>query len=129
MLFRSLKTMLQNQNAITALNQQLSGSTSAVLTDFDENPSAKELSDKDILFLSRKIGLSPSYIEKLTEALNLLDAGHITSQALSSALDITPRSANRLLKKLLSSGVAEELNEQHSFTRGRPEKIYKIHLL
>ena len=124
-----LKTMLQNQNAITALNQQLSGSTSAVPTNFDENASPKELSDKDILFLSQKTGLSPSYIEKLTDALNLLDADHITSQALSSALNITPRSANRLLKKLLSSGVAEELSKQHSFTRGRPEKIYKILLL
>ena len=124
-----LKTMLQNQNAITALNQQLSGSTSAVPTNFDGNVSPKELSDKDILFLSQKTGLSPSYIEKLTDALNLLDADHITSQALSSALNITPRSANRLLKKLLSSGVAEELSKQHSFTRGRPEKIYKILLL
>lgn len=124
-----LKTMLQNQTAITALNQQLSGSTSAIPSDFDQRTSVETLSDKDILALSQKAGMSLSYMEKLINALGRLDSGNITAQALSSALDITPRSANRLLKKLLSAGVAEELSEHHSFTRGRPEKIYKIRFL
>lgn len=123
-----LKTMLQNQTIITALNQQLSGNTSILPSGIDADSSAQNISEESILMFSQKTGLSPSYIERLLSALNLLDTKRITSQALSAALNITPRSANRLLKKLLSCGVAEELTDHHSFTRGRPEKIYKINL-
>lgn len=123
-----LKTMMQNQNAITALTQQLSDGASVAAPHFAEpniSPSSREALCQQ---LSRRTGLSLSYAQRLLSALAALGQDTITALALSEALHITPRSANRLLSKLSASGVAEEMEKQNSFTRGRPEKIYRIRL-
>lgn len=122
-----LKTMLQNQNAITALNQQLSDGASVISPRFIETEEPVSHKDSQSERLSHRAGLSLSYAQHLLSALSSLNRDYITSQALSSALHITPRSANRLLNRLCASGIAEELESQHSFMRGRPEKIYRIH--
>lgn len=122
-----LKTIMQNQNAITALTQQLSDGASVVSPRFSE-PAASPAAEKSRSeLLSRKTGLSLTYAERLLSALASMNQDSITSQALSAALHITPRSANRLLSRLSASGVAEELEKQNSFTRGRPEKVYRMH--
>ena len=41
-------------------------------------------------------------------------------------LDITPRSATRILKKLVEHGAAEKVNSMNLNGRGRPAAIYEI---
>ena len=65
-------------------------------------------------------------MQRLTGAFEQLDEERVTSQTLSEALHITTRSANRLLSKLSASGIVEEIAHQQNFTRGRPEKIYRL---
>lgn len=124
-----LKTMMQNQNAITALTQQLSsGASPAASPLFSEADKTSTVQKSRSELLSRRTGLSLTYAERLLSALASMEQAPITSQALSAALHITPRSANRLLSRLAASGVAEELEKQNAFTRGRPEKVYRMHL-
>lgn len=123
-----LKSMLQNQTAITALNQRL---TEPALTYHSQSDSQIEIprdQSRQVTWLSNVSGLSVSYAHRLLTALMTLDHEHITSQNLASALHITPRSANRLLVRLSGCGIAEPLSVKASPNRGRPEKIYRLHL-
>ncbi len=121
-----LKTMVHTQNKMTALNER-----------FGENtfrPSSEErlispfvyADEEKMQILIKKAGLSQTYAQRLLEAFERLDQEHITSQMLADVLHVTARSANRLLTKLSASGMVEESGQQHSFTRGRPEKIYRL---
>lgn len=120
----SLKTMLQNQTAIAELNSQYSPSSHLRRKTGSfppSDPNRKYLND-----FADRTGFSLSYTRRLFTALADIDSEHITSQRLASALEITPRSANRLLKRLLESGIAEEISVEHLSNRGRPEKTYRI---
>ena len=119
----SLKAMLQNQTTIAALNQQYS---SQFLFQRQARSQSSEYGRDYLDALSRRTGFSLSYVRRFVTALETLNNEHVTSQNLASALDITPRSANRLLKRLLNCGVAEEITTDHLPNRGRPEKAYRI---
>ena len=119
----SLKAMLQNQTTIAALNQQYS---SQFLFQRQARSQSSEYGRDYLDALSRRTGFSLSYVRRFVTALETLNNEHVTSQNLASALDITPRSANRLLKRLLNCGVAEETTTDHLPNRGRPEKAYRI---
>lgn len=122
-----LKSLLQNQTAITTLSQHFSDGASVSFPDLSGQ---KELTSHEEFQISRfaqKTGFSTSYIRRLFSALTTLDQEHITSQSLSAALEITPRSANRLFTRLLECGAAEIIAEKQGASRGRPEKIYRIH--
>ena len=122
-----LKTIVQNQNAITALNQQFSDGASVMAPQLSKDPDASAPLTSRSRQLSQKAGISVSYADRLLTALSAMDRDCITSQALAAALHITPRSANRLLGRLSATGIFLELERQPSFTRGRPEKIYQFH--
>lgn len=121
-----LKTIVQNQNAITALNQQFSDGASVMAPQLSKDPDASAPLTSRSRQLSQKAGISVSYADRLLTALSAMDRDCITSQALAAALHITPRSANRLLGRLSATGIFLELERQPSFTRGRPEKIYRF---
>lgn len=122
-----LKTIVQNQNAITALNQQFSDGASVMAPQLSKDPDTSAPLTSRSRQLSQKAGISVSYADRLLTALSAMDRDCITSQALAAALHITPRSANRLLGRLSATGIFLELERQPSFTRGRPEKIYQFH--
>lgn len=55
--------------------------------------------DKNIADLSKKIGISSSYIEKIKSIMKKLEKDSFTSEDLADFLNITERSVNRILKK------------------------------
>lgn len=82
--------------------------------------------DKNIVNLSKKIGISSSYIEKIKSIMKKLEKNTFTSEDLASFLNITERSVNRILKKIIETGYAEEIKFENSTGAGRPRRIIKI---
>ncbi|MFR2691152.1 MAG: hypothetical protein ACLTBV_07820 [Enterocloster bolteae] len=85
-----LKTIVQNQNAITALNQQFSDGASVMAPQLSKDPDASAPLTSRSRQLSQKAGISVSYADRLLTALSAMDRDCITSQALAAALHITP---------------------------------------
>ena len=50
----------------------------------------------------------------------------ISSQELAQYMQITQRSARRILTELEEKGFAEIVAEEKPYMRGRPRKVYKI---
>ncbi len=82
-------------------------------------------SDK-IKKLSKKIGISHQYVEKISAVMNKLGRDEFTSQELSEILLISERSANRILKKIIDSGYGKESKMESSLGAGRPRRKVKI---
>lgn len=76
--------------------------------------------------LSKKIGISHQYIEKINAVVSKLGRDEFTSQELSEILLISERSANRILKKIIDSGYGKESNMESSLGAGRPRRKIKI---
>ena len=69
----------------------------------------------------------PDY--KVKEVLMVIDAmeeKRITSQELAEQLQITKRSANRILSALEEQGVVEIKKTRATSAKGRPERVYGI---
>ncbi len=88
----------------------------------------KNLADKKTLQLSKEIGISYQYIEKINGVINKLGRDEFTSQELSEILSISERSANRILKNIIDKGYGEESNLENSLGAGRPRRKIKIKL-
>ena len=88
----------------------------------------KNLVDEETLKLSKKIGISYQYIEKISSVIKKLGRDEFTSKELSEILFISERSANRILKSIIDKGYGEESNLENSLGVGRPRRKIKIKL-
>lgn len=76
--------------------------------------------------LGGQLSISPSYFSKIASILSQKGEDTLTAKELAFYLDITPRSASRILAKLELGGLAI-LQKSHQLNmRGRPTKVYKI---
>ncbi|WP_032120479.1 hypothetical protein [Clostridium amazonitimonense] len=88
----------------------------------------KNLVDEETLKLSKEIGISYQYIEKIISVIKKLGRDEFTSKELAEILFISERSANRILKSLIDKGYGEESNLENSLGAGRPRRKVKIRL-
>ncbi|MEG0771855.1 hypothetical protein [Clostridium sp.] len=88
----------------------------------------KNLVDEEALKLSKEIGISYQYIEKIGSVIKKLGRDEFTSKELAEILFISERSANRILKSLIDKGYGEESNIENSLGAGRPRRKVKIKL-
>jgi len=86
----------------------------------------KNLVDEETLKLSKEIGISYQYIEKIGSVIKKLGRDEFTSKELAEILFISERSANRILKSLIDKGYGEESNIENSLSAGRPRRKVKI---
>ncbi|TQR16535.1 hypothetical protein [Psychrobacillus soli] len=83
--------------------------------------------DLEIEKLSVKLNTSPLQIQKIIAVMDKLQSNMVASEDLSIHLGITPRAANRILKKLEENGAATVTTQLQKKLRGRPKKVYEIH--
>ena len=76
--------------------------------------------------LSNRLSISPLYISKIISVLKQKGSDTLSSGELAFYLNITTRSASRILSKLEEGGVAVVQYNRQLNLRGRPTKIYKI---
>ncbi|MEW8973180.1 MAG: hypothetical protein AB2375_03225 [Tissierellaceae bacterium] len=82
--------------------------------------------NKNLLNWAEKTGVSISNITMIQSLINNLKSESITASDIQQGLNITLRSANRIMKKLVDGGAAIEVGLEQSGGRGRPSKLYKI---
>ena len=78
--------------------------------------------------IAKVLGISPINLEKLISLQEKKHISEFSSSDLAFYLDITPRSATRILQKLVQYGAATQINSLHLNNRGRPASIYEIDL-
>lgn len=76
--------------------------------------------------VSNQLSLSPLYIRKIQAVLKQKGDTIITASELAFFLNITTRSASRLLAKLEAGGVATVQHSRQVNMRGRPTRVYAI---
>jgi Predicted transcriptional regulator len=77
--------------------------------------------------LANKVNISLTTVNRIFAACDKLDQGSVNADDLALYLGITPRSTRRLLANLVANGLAEIVGEE-GFGKGRPRKLYNVHL-
>jgi hypothetical protein len=126
-----------HRNAQRALKEALLGKGSAAFIVTADNVIIGPLSsirritysdapNQQITKLSDRVLISPLYISKIISVLNQKGSDTLSSEELAFYLNITTRSASRILAKLEAGGVAVVQYNRQLNLRGRPTKIYRI---
>lgn len=87
------------------------------------------ITDLRLLERAEKAGMSASYISKLMGRIMKHQKFIYTAEELAQTLNITLRSANRILLKWLDAGLVDIIGEEKVAHRGRPKRIYYIQFL
>ncbi len=77
--------------------------------------------------LGQRLSISPLYLSKIQSVLVQKGNDTLSAEDLAFFLNITTRSASRILLKLEAGGVATVQYNRQLNLRGRPAKIYKIY--
>jgi len=86
----------------------------------------KDSVDKDIFELSKKIGISSTYLEKLKSIIKKYNKDTFSSKELAEIFEISERSVNRLLKKIIENGYGKEAEFESTPGAGRPRRKIKF---
>jgi predicted transcriptional regulator len=70
--------------------------------------------------------LSPLNISKLINFSHERQSAQFTSQNLSEYLQVTRRTTERIIKKLVDNGYAKIVGEEMTHQQGRPRTIYEL---
>ncbi len=82
--------------------------------------------DKNITKISKTAGVSSLYLEKIKSIIRKREKNIFTSRELAEFLNISERSVNRIIKKLIENKCAEEDEFESSASAGRPRRKIKF---
>jgi len=84
------------------------------------------ITDPMLLERAEKAGMSASYMSKLMARVSRHKKVEYTAQELATTLNITLRSANRILLKWSDAELVEIIGEEKITHKGRPRRIYRL---
>lgn len=84
------------------------------------------ITDDKLNKISKEIGISPTYLSKLLSVTKDSNNKYFCSETLANYLNISLRSARRLISKLEESGYGEIVTTAITKGTGRPKKIIKL---
>ncbi|MCJ7841216.1 hypothetical protein MUB24_09960 [Lederbergia sp. NSJ-179] len=84
------------------------------------------ITDSKILDEAEKAGMSASYMTKLMAQISRYGKTDYTAQELASILDITVRSAHRILLQWMDAELIDIVGEEKLSSKGRPRRIYRL---
>ncbi|GAA0716431.1 hypothetical protein GCM10008905_00860 [Clostridium malenominatum] len=82
--------------------------------------------DETLIGWMNKTGISIANISLIQNLISKLQTDCITPSDIQKGLNITLRSANRIMNKLVMAGAAEDIGIEQPVGRGRPRHVYKI---
>lgn len=88
----------------------------------------KNISDNKVKKIAEEIGINSSYLEKIKGIMKKKKKNKFTSIEIAEILNITPRSTNRILKKIIEKNYAESVEVENSISAGRPRRIIKFNI-
>ncbi|MGG4166298.1 transcriptional regulator [Rossellomorea vietnamensis] len=80
----------------------------------------------EMLSLAKQLKLSPSNLSKIIQFYKSHSSRDFTAAELSDYMQITRRSTERILKKLVDNGSAKIIGEEMTYAQGRPRAIYEL---
>jgi len=84
--------------------------------------------DKRMNEIAKQIGISNTYLSKILSIMKKKNESVLSADILGQYLDITERSARRILDKFVVAGYGEEVTTTVGKGIGRPKKIIKINI-
>ncbi|MFC7786561.1 transcriptional regulator [Rossellomorea sp. GCM10028870] len=78
--------------------------------------------------IAKEIKISPGNLSKLIEFSRKRSSSQFTAAELTDYLQITRRSTERIIKKLVDHGSIRIVGEEMTYQQGRPRSIYELHL-
>ncbi len=82
--------------------------------------------DPYVLQMAKLTNLSPLNISKIINFSHERQSAQFTSQNLSEYLQVTRRTTERIIKKLVDQGYAKVVGEEMTHQQGRPRTIYEL---
>ncbi|HAS89946.1 MAG TPA: hypothetical protein DCS48_11675 [Desulfovibrio sp.] len=92
----------------------------------DELEYSTHVVDDKLLEMSKKIGISPSYLDKIRSLMDKTRKDTFDTSDFAACLGIGERSSRRVLKKFLDSGFAEVHGKEVANQVGRPKKMVRL---
>ena len=95
---------------------------------FPKSESKLSLKTKDpfVLQMAKQTSLSPLNISKIMQFSIERQASQFTAQNLSEYLQVTRRTTERIIKKLVDHGYSKVVGEEMTHQQGRPRTIYEL---
>lgn len=84
------------------------------------------ITDPQLLDKAEKAGMSASYMTKLMARVSRHKKIEYTAQELATTLNVTIRSANRILLKWTDAELVDIVGEEKVTHKGRPRRIYRL---
>ncbi len=103
-------------------NKQIIGPLSA------ESFQTVDLYSENLIFASKQASLSVATLSKIEQLIKKSGTHNVSAQDLAMALHILPRSARRILQRLVEGGLAKEIGGESPGIKGRPKKVYQVTL-
>lgn len=82
--------------------------------------------DPELVELAKVSSLSPANLSKIIQFSRTHSSTEFTSQDLEAFLQVSRRSTERILKKLVDRGLARVIGEEMTYQQGRPRAIYEL---
>lgn len=128
-----------HRNALRASKEALQCKTPASFIVFGDNviigplSSVRRITYNDapsveLSKLGNRLSVSPLHLSKIASVLTQKGSDTISASELAFYLNLTPRSASRILSRMEAGGLAAAQYNRQLNLRGRPTKIYRIYL-
>lgn len=85
-------------------------------------------SDADILATARASGMSPAHVSKIRSLVRSSGRSRFDVDEFAAGLDVSPRSARRILQGLIAAGAAKVAAIESGTRAGRPRRLYEVTL-
>ena len=120
-LYYAKQNLAEHQVFLTTSNKKIIGP-------YNVKPKTHVLKseEKNVLEIAELTRLAVSTISKLMQFVKLRQDKSFTSVELAEYFEISRRSAERIVKKLMEQNCAEKVGEEQPYKHGRPRAIYKI---
>ncbi|MFK2825240.1 transcriptional regulator [Bacillus sp. B190/17] len=82
----------------------------------------------ELLQIGKETKLSPANLSKIIQFSKSRQSIHFTAADLSDYLQVTRRSTERILKKLVDHGFVKIVGEEMTYQQGRPRAIYELNM-
>jgi uncharacterized protein YlbG (UPF0298 family) len=82
----------------------------------------------EILQIAKQTKLSPANLSKIIEFGRTSPSIHFTAADLAAYLQVTRRSTERILKKLVDHGYVKMVGEEMTYQQGRPRAVYELNM-
>lgn len=127
----------QNASQANGKSAALNGNCTFIVNDTNDtigplysNKNSNTIEDSSIANkVASFIPLSNTNVSKIMCMINDRNSNNVSAEILADYMNITLRSANRILSILYKAGIATIVNTKLDNQRGRPKKIYKIDFL